>query len=70
MAFTIPGKGQFKWITSPMELSGCPASFQQMMEKFTRKILNVIVYIDNLLIHSKIHEFHLVNMEKLLQRLQ
>jgi hypothetical protein len=27
-AFTIPWKGQFHWITSPMELLGCPASFQ------------------------------------------
>jgi hypothetical protein len=27
-AFTIPGKGQFHWITSSMGLLGCPASFQ------------------------------------------
>jgi len=26
--FIIPGKGQFHWVTSPMELLGCPASFQ------------------------------------------
>jgi len=40
-----------------------------MMEKFMRGIPNVIVYIDDLLIHSKNHEEHLVYLEKVLQRL-
>jgi hypothetical protein len=26
-AFTIPGKGQFAWVTSPLGLLGCPAAF-------------------------------------------
>jgi hypothetical protein len=57
-AFTILGKGQYEWITSPM------------MEKFMGNIPNVIVYIDDLLIHSKNHEDHLIYLEKVFQRLK
>ena len=33
------------------------------------KLANLIVYIDNLLIHSKSHEDHLVTLDEVLQRL-
>jgi hypothetical protein len=55
-AFTIPGKGQFQWVTSPMGLQGCPASFQRLMEEVLPNLQNVFVYIDDLLIHSHTHE--------------
>jgi len=58
-AFTIPSKGQFHWITSPMGLLGCPASFQRLMEGVLRDIPNVLVYIDDLLVHTDSHDKHL-----------
>jgi hypothetical protein len=68
-AFTIPGKGQYNWITSPMVLLGCPASFQRLMEGIMRNISNVIIYIDDLLVHTKTREEHLKVLEQVLERL-
>jgi len=68
-AFTLPSKGQFEWITSPMGLLGCPASFQRLMEKVMEGLNKVIVYIDDLLIHTDNHEDHLIELENVLQRL-
>jgi hypothetical protein len=58
-AFMIPGKGQYDWVTSPMGLLGCPASFQWLMETVLRNINNVLVYIDDVLLHTATHHEHL-----------
>ena len=52
---------------SPMGLIGCPASFQRLVEKIMYKLHNVIVYIEDLLIHSKAHEDHLSALDEVLQ---
>ena len=50
--------GQFEWIVSPMGLLGCPAYFQRLVELAMKGVVNVIVYKDELLLHSKSHNEH------------
>ena len=68
-AFTVAGQGQYQWVTSPMGLLGCPSSFQRLMETVVAGMPNVLVYIDDLLVHSCTHEDHLAQLNQLLQRL-
>jgi hypothetical protein len=55
-AFTVPGKGQYEWLTTSMGLRGAVSSFQRMVELAMKGIDNLIVYIDDLLAHE--HELN------------
>ena len=68
-AFTVPGKGQFQWVTKPMGLLGAPASFQRLMEKVVEEIHNTKVDIDDLLCHSADHLEHFGLLDQVLARL-
>ena len=68
-ALTIPSKGQLEWITSLMGLQGGTASFQRLMEAAMAGIDKVIVYIDDLLIHSKMHPEKLLILNLVMERL-
>jgi hypothetical protein len=61
--------GRFQWVTSPMGLMGGLARFQHLMETVVNCISKVIIYIDNLLVHSTTHEEHLVYLHRVLQSL-
>ena len=69
-AFTIPGKGQFHWITSYMGLLGCPASCQRLMEGVLCDIQNVLVFINDFLVHTDTHEKHLQVLDQVLAQEQ
>ena len=58
-AFTIPGKGQFQWVTTPQGLMGAPASFSRLMDVLLADAQNVITYIDDVLVHSRNHSEHM-----------
>ena len=62
--------GQYEWIVSPMGLLGCPASFQRLVELAMKGLVNVIVYIDDLLLHSKTHQEHRTQLVALFARLR
>ena len=68
-AFTIPGMGQFQWVTSAMGLLGCPSTFQRLVEAVVEGITNIIVYIDDLIVHSNNHEDHIKTLSDLFTRL-
>jgi hypothetical protein len=56
-AFTVPRMGQFEWKVVGLTLA--PSAFQRLVEQVVKGIDNVVVYIDDLIIHSKTHEDHL-----------
>ena len=69
-AFTIPGMGQFCWKVAPMGLLGSPASFQRLVETVLKGIHNVIVYIDDLIIHTDTHRKHRETLRLVFDRLR
>jgi hypothetical protein len=61
--FTVPGMGQFEWKVVSMGLASAPSAFQWLVELVVKGISNVVVYINDLIIHSKTHEEHLQTLD-------
>jgi hypothetical protein len=63
-----PWLGQFEWVVGPMGSPRCPVPFQRLVKFALSSLVNIIVYIDDLLLHSKTHNNHLHQLDKLLSR--
>jgi Reverse transcriptase (RNA-dependent DNA polymerase) len=46
-----------------MGLASAPSAFQRLVEQVVKGINNVVVYIDDLIIHSRTHEDHLRTLD-------
>jgi hypothetical protein len=68
--FTVSGMGRYEWVSASQGLHGMPASFQGLMETIMLDIPNVLVFIDDLLVHSKTHEEHLEILDIVFSRLR
>ncbi len=52
-----------------MGLASAPSAFQRLVEQVVKGIDNVVVYIDDLIIHSRTHEDHLKTLDAVFTRL-
>ncbi len=68
-AFTIPGKGQYRWIVTPQGLMGAPATFSRLMDQIMENARNVVTYLDDVLIHSKNHNDHIGHLKEAIDRI-
>jgi hypothetical protein len=68
-AFTALGMGQFECKVVSMGLTSALSAFQQLVEQVVKGIDNVVVYIDDLIIHSETHEEHLQSLDAVFMRL-
>lgn len=70
-AFTVE-HGHFEFLRMPMGLKNSPSTFQRVMDNVLRDLQNVIclVYLDDIIVFSVSLQEHMVNLERVFQRLR
>ena len=71
-AFTIPHMGRFEYRVLPQGLSASPSAFQRIIHSVLAGLLSDVskVFIDDILVTAPTIEQHVVNLEKVFERLQ
>lgn len=64
--------GHFEFLRIPMGLKNSPSTFQRVMDNVLRGLQNSIclVYLDDIIVFSTSHQEHIVNLERVFQRLR
>ena len=70
--FSIPGSGLWQFVAMPFGLVNSPQTFERLVERVLAGLsLKIyLVYLDDIIVFSKIFDEHLVNLEKVFQRLR
>lgn len=70
-AFTVPGRGLYRFCRMPFGLTNAPATFQRLIDNVLGVDLepSVFVYLDDIIIVSEDFESHLATLEKVIDRL-
>ena len=64
-----PGMGFYEFCRMPFELAGAPSSFQCLMDKTLQGLSFVIIYLDDILVHSKNIDTHREHLDIVFKRL-
>jgi hypothetical protein len=69
-AFSVPGKGLYEYLRSPMGISSSPGMFQRLLDYCMRDLPHTYVYLDDIVAATQTYEEHLQVIRQILGRLR